>query len=245
MPLALAIFLILAVPSTAWAQPPARDTPHIRVTGIAITSVKPDFLEWKVGVSDRADQSTQAKAENDRKIAALLALRDLLNIAPDDIEAGTVSVQRARKKNPLTNQWEDHGYRVTRTVVIRQRDLKQFDAFLSAFTSENHAVSMTPRVTAAAAIRRETELKALDHAKEKAAAWAHRLGAELAEPLQISRPGDSFDDYEHGSAFGDIEAGDANGAGYVPGDIRFVEEIEVVFALAPAEPVDSGGGRDE
>jgi uncharacterized protein YggE len=177
----LASGLVVAGAVMAGEEKPVRS---IAVTGTVETTAAPDLVVWTISLSDEDKNIREAKKRSDQKVQSVIALRDRLGIADGDLETGYVSVQREYESNPPQ---KFKGYVVTRSVTIRQRDLKRFDEYLDTFiSSADMEVSFRFESSRMQDVRAETRLKAVQAAKDKAEAMALAVGAMVGRALTIN-----------------------------------------------------------
>jgi Protein of unknown function (DUF541) len=106
-------------------------------------------------------------------------------------------------------------------VVVRQRDLERFDQFLEKFVvTAQPEVDFEFQSSRIQEIRAETRLKALQAAREKAAALAKTVGAKLGRVLKTD---------EHVPVFAGVGGGGGAGGG-------------LALGLDPGFQADSPGG---
>ena len=180
----LGSILTLGNVAVAGEEKPIRS---ISVSGTVETKTAPDRIVWRISLTDTNKNLREAKKTNDEKVKAVVALREKLGIAEGDLETGHVNVRREYERS-------QHGYRgdfkhfvVTRSVTIRQCDLKRFDEFLDALVSSAEMeVGFSPESSRLHEVRAETRLKALQAARDKAAAMARVVDAKLGPVLTVN-----------------------------------------------------------
>ena len=95
----------------------------------------------------------------------------------------TAKLDRAIKSG---NRTQVRHFQVTRQATIRQRDVKRFDEFLSAFVEvDDVEVSFHFDSSRRLELRDETRVKALEAARDKARTMTSVLGAKLGQVLTI------------------------------------------------------------
>ena len=229
----LALVFILGIP--AWAQEgqPART---ISVSGTVETKTAPDLIIWRITLMDTGSDLRKAKRKSDEKVTAIVALREQLEIGAGDFQTGHVSVRREYEKDERGNRTDFKHFVVTRSVTIYQRDLKRFDEYLDTLVAgAEMEISFSFDSTRRHTVRRETRLRAMETAKDKAAAMAEVAGAKLGPVLTIS---------EHGPGGGRSGMGLSNNSilhstssvdiateRFVPGAISIKESVYATFAL--------------
>ena len=224
--------------AAAETQPPSRT---ISVSGTVETKVAPDHVVWTIGLSDGDRRLLDAKRKNDLKVEAVLALRKKLSIADGDLETGGLNIQRDYERTPQGNQGPFKGFIISRTVTIRQRDLKRFDEFLDALVSSAEMeVGFSLESSKVADVRVETRLKALEIAKNKAAAMAKVVDAKLGRVLEVSEDTSrggwgSWSPYSNyaANAFAGpaTPAPDVGSDRFVPGNITLSVTVHATFEL--------------
>ncbi|MEM1027899.1 MAG: SIMPL domain-containing protein [Planctomycetota bacterium] len=209
--------------------------PHIEVTGTAVTKVMPDYIQWSLSLEAINMDPAEAKLEVDRTVANLLQVRDELDIAVEDFETGAASVFRETRYNRRTESEDFLGYKIVRQITIRQRDLDQFDAFLTAFAREGQTFSMSIRSSEQEKIMRETRIEAVKAAKAKAQELAEVLDVQLGMPLRIDASATRPRPTEISNRIM-IESGNAVGTNvsFTPGAIEIRVQVQATFELLPS-----------
>ena len=128
----LALGLTLLANSAAAADDDKRS---ISVTGTVETKVAPDEIVWRISLSATDTNLAKAKARSDEQVKSVVALRDKLRIAEGDLETGTMSVNREYERDARGMRGNFKGFVVSRSVTIRERDLKRFDEFLDTLVA--------------------------------------------------------------------------------------------------------------
>lgn len=181
---ALAIVCGLGAVASAAQPEPLRS---ISVSGTVETKTAPDLIVWRIVLTDTDKSMRKAKGKNDAKIESVIALRGKLGVGDGDIETGSVRIRRVYENDERGNRGAFRHFAITRSVTIRQRDLKRFDEFLDALVSSaDMDVSFSFQTSRLHEIRAETRLRALRVAKEKAEAMAEAVGAELGRVITIN-----------------------------------------------------------
>ena len=179
--------LLSLLPLSSLAAQESYPIRTISVTGTAVVKTTPDVIIWRIQlVNDGADLH-KAKRSNDTKTERLFDLRGELDIADGDLETGHVNVRRVYKRDQKGNRTEEFDYfRVRRSIMIRQRDLKRFDEFLERFVATSEMeVNFDFRSTRESELRNETRIMALQVAKEKAQKMAEVVDAKCGKVITI------------------------------------------------------------
>lgn len=158
----------------------------ISVSGTAVTRVVPDLAVWRLTVTGRDQALETATKKADEQLRAILALREGLGIASDDLQTGYLGIEKEYRRDQHGNRGDFLGFVVTRVVTIRQRDLKRFDEYLTRLVAAADVeVAFSFDTTRREEIRAETRLEACLAAREKAAAMTKVLGAGLGKVLTL------------------------------------------------------------
>ena len=185
--LALGIVLALGARTALAQQTPVRS---ISVSGTAETHTAPDLVVWRISLTDTGVNLLAAKALSDQKVAAVLALREGLGIAEGDIETGHVSVRREYERGQHGQRGDFKHFAVSRSVTIRQRDLKRFDEFLDALVSSAEMeVNFDYEASRMHEVRAETRIRAVRAARHKAVAMAAVADEKIGRALTINEHG--------------------------------------------------------
>lgn len=183
MPLLIAVVLLSGGCAHAQTDELVRS---ISVSGTMQTKVAPDLVVWHIRLSDSHEKLSEAKQANDKNVRAILGLREQLGVKEGDISTGTLNIRKEYHEDERGRPLDFKGFRVYRSVTIRQRDLKRFDEYLGAFVaSADLEVSFSFESSTIHEVRAETRLKALKIARDKARAMAEVVDAKLGEVLTI------------------------------------------------------------
>lgn len=209
----------------------------ISVAGTAVTRTMPDTIVWRVSTGDFDRDLVSAKESSDRKLKAILGLREQLKIDKEDLETGHLSIRREYEYDERGHQKAFKHFAVTRSVTVRQRDVDRFDEFFSKLVSSAEMeVNVNFESSRLHELRAETRLKALRIAQEKAEAMVKELGAKLGEVIRIDehRPtGQPFSPMSNAAFFDAGSAPDVDTAGgtFAPGAIEVRVTVYVTFAI--------------
>jgi uncharacterized protein YggE len=158
----------------------------ISVSGTASVQVPVDVIVWTLVIADSDRDMLAAKRRNDERVRAVIGLRTELGLKAGDVETGQVSIRREFEQDEQGRQGAFKHFTISRAIVVRQRDLEQFDLFLEKFVATAQPdVTFEFQYTRIQDARAETRRKALQAAQEKAAALARVVGAKLGRVLRI------------------------------------------------------------
>ncbi len=158
----------------------------ISVSGTVEWKIVPDCILWTISLADADKNLHKAKEESDRRIKSVVALREKLSLDDGDLETGPVRIRREYERDEHGRSGEFKYYLISRNVIIRQRDLNRFDEFFEKLVgSTDMEVSFDFESSQLHEVRADMRLKALQVAKDKAAAMANVVGAKLGQVLSI------------------------------------------------------------
>jgi len=180
----VAIAIALVGTTLATAQSPDRRT--ISVSGQAELRVVPDEVVLTLGIETHDRELDTAKAENDARANALLAVTESLGIAKEHVRTDYLNIE---PQYDHSNRWREFlGYIVRKTVVITLRDVDRFERLLteSFGAGANFVHGVDFRTTELRKHRDKARALALAAAREKAEAMAKELGQSVGKPRLIS-----------------------------------------------------------
>ena len=232
--LILGLMFILGNVAHGQEEKPIRS---ISVTGTIETKTAPDQIVWRISLTDTDMDMRKAKALNDERIKSVVALRQKLGVGEGDFETGSVSIRRDYERDQMGRRGEFKGFIVSRSVTIRQRDLKRFDEFLDSLVSSTEMeVSFSFESSRIQEVRAETRLRALQAAKDKAAAMADVVGAKLGRVLTINEHAPGYggqnplsnSSYNYGQSTPSVDLATDK---FVPGAIPVQVSVYTTFEL--------------
>lgn len=235
---ALIVALLALLPASA--QTRADDvTRSVKVTGTTIAKVMPDTVIWTVNVTSTDANLKLAREENDETTREVLALRERLDIDAQDVQTGSLYIQKIYERDRSGNRGAFRHYQFRRTIRLRQRDTENFDDILQMLTgTKNIEASYSLESSDYHKIRRETRLKAVAVAKEKAAEMTELLDAKLGHVLTIDESvagKNSFHTphFASNSAYisGTPAQPDDVGGTFAPGAIEIRVSVDIEFAI--------------
>jgi uncharacterized protein YggE len=217
------------VPTSA-SQQPART---ITVVGLGRVSLVPDIARINVGAEARASTVSEAKAEVDRQIAAIVAALREMGVAQEDIQTSHYSIHYERdpmlptvREGPM--QEAQGGYRVSSMLRVTVRDVEEagdvLDAVVDAGANQVYGVTFT--VSDDGRWQSEAREEAMADAVARAQELARLANVELGEVLSVSE------------GFGSAQvpmpmmaAERAMGGGIAPGELELGTQVQVIFAI--------------
>jgi uncharacterized protein YggE len=188
----LYLFVIGLLAVSATAQQSVEGFPTVKVKGTAEVFVVPDEVTFAAKVEKTAKTLAAAKAAHDTAMAKLLATARRFVTDEKDIKTDFLSVAEHYKRvrsetspSDYTNVFD--GYKVSRSITIKLRDVSKFEEALSALIEAD--VSDIGRVTFGTSEMRkhkdEARANAIVAAREKASALAARIGQTIGKAVSI------------------------------------------------------------
>jgi uncharacterized protein YggE len=157
----------------------------ITVSGEAEVRVVPDEVVLTLGVQTSDHDLGVAKAENDRRVEAVLAAAELHGVEREHLRTDYLQIEpRYRDRY----QGLDFlGYWVQKTIVVQLRETGEFEELLSAVleAGANFVHGIDFRTTELRQHRDRARSLALQAAAEKAEAMAAELDHRLGQPRSI------------------------------------------------------------
>ncbi|MCB9858182.1 MAG: SIMPL domain-containing protein [Phycisphaerales bacterium] len=209
--------------------------PHVSVYGTAVTQVAPDLLRWSLRVSNKgADLQKVAEAHAATMSNLLVFLK----------EKGIKEEKTQTTDMCFEENWEYrdnsrvmNGYIAITYVSFEMTDLNAYrNMWISLAGMKYVSISdVSLDVSTRIQVQNETRKKALLAAREKAAAMAQTLGAEIGEPLAIEEIQDAFgiwnamsNSVAYDEAPGGGEKGTPLSLGQIPVEVRVKVEFRIV-----------------
>ena len=183
------VAILVGQPALAPAAPP---TPTVSVTARGQASVVPDMIEIRLGVSTQAPQLADAKRDNDKKTAAVLAVVKKFDVPKDDIELN-VHISPVYEDRRSAELPKLQGYRIDRSIEIRLRDFSKVEPLLSDALAAgvNEVAGLEYQSTKHRENQAQARRLAVEMAKEKATQLAGLSGLKLGKAIQISEEVDT------------------------------------------------------
>lgn len=226
------VVAMLLMSHTAVAQLGKSDPPSILVYGSVEIEEEPDYVTWRVTVTDHHANALTAKQNNDKRFDALLKIGKDLDIAKQDTIKGHVSIIKRTEYNKEKERYEFKDYEVKRTLVLMQRKMDELDEMLEALAQAGVEFKMSYESSRLDKLKREARLKAVAVAREKAVEMADELGQRIGRPLRV-RELDGMSAFDLDDALGNtsIRHVDGKEVGVRHGAISVLCAVEVEFML--------------
>jgi uncharacterized protein YggE len=235
------LFVLLALPFSAFAQTGLPSQPYLYVTGQAAIEKPADIAFLHFDVVARNAEQTKANQDVQAKAKKILALLDERKITKADIIAEDLKSDPQYEETNSGKHSKIIGYRVTRSFNVKVHDLPAFgklvDELLAIagveFSNINGSLSDEKQV------QEELWEKALADARDRAEKTARVLGVKIDSVFAASRVAFPRIAVE---MFGspDDEAGRervvVTGAPeYVLGPFSVSENVHVIYLVSPAK----------
>jgi len=167
------------------------DRPTITVTGTAEIMVVPDMADIRLRIVKTDKNLRAAKAQNDAGLAKLLDLIKRFDIAATDVKTDFISVKE--KYDHIKPKAGDEttevfaGYTVSRSIVVRLRDLKRFESFFSDVIESgvNDVSDVAFQTSELRKFKDQARTGAIKAAREKAEAIAKEIGQTIGKAVSI------------------------------------------------------------
>lgn len=185
--------LILAclIATPAYAQEAFHRT--ISVSGEGKVEAVPDRAVLPVTVESKDRKLAAAKADNDKKTAALLAVAAQYKIPKEKIKTQGVYISPQYRWEQKTNKQIFDGYTVSRSVQITIDEMEQAEKVIASLTEAGIDQVQGIQFTFAnpEALEAEARKNAVADARAKAESLVAAAGAKLGKVLSISTNGDA------------------------------------------------------
>ncbi|HYC88025.1 MAG TPA: SIMPL domain-containing protein [Thermoanaerobaculia bacterium] len=183
-----ATFLLLAATvAVAQQAPPPQIVDTVTVLGTGRSNVKPDRFVFNVGVQTVGPTVEDAVAENNRRVAAVIAALKKAGAQDKDIQTSqfTIYPQQDYQEGRLPRIL---GYQVSNTVTVRSEKVGDAGRFLGVAVGAgvNHSSGINFEVSDPARGREQGMRAAFEDARAKAALLAQAAGRTLGTALMIS-----------------------------------------------------------
>lgn len=190
-------FVVIVIAGAGWAvaqEPAVRMPPHVRTTGEATVTARPDRAQIDLGVVTQADTSQAAVQQNAQKLETTLArLRQLLG-AGADIKTISYTVTPNYRYPTQGGEPTITGYTATNIVRVTLDDLTKVGNVIDTATQggsnriQNLRFMLKDEAPVKAQALREAALKA----RASANALAGALGLNVVRVLSVAEGGSAI-----------------------------------------------------
>lgn len=215
-------------PAPATGSESAATPRTITVVGTGNVSLVPDVAVINVGAEVRADTVSEAKAEVDDQMAAIMAALKQMAVDEKDIQTSHYYIHyEERVPMPVVQEGpvgeSQNGYRVSSMLRVTVRDVEKagevLDAVVEAGANQVHGVTFT--VSDESKWQGQAREKAMADARARASELAGLAGVELGELISVSEV--------IGSVPMPVAMG--GGGGIAPGELELSTQVQVTFAI--------------
>jgi uncharacterized protein len=214
----------------------------IYVSGDAEVRVTPDEVVLTFGVESTNADLAAAKADNDTRTAAVMALAEKYGLQPDQARQDFINVE-PRYDDATARLLVN--YVVSRTIVFTLKDVSKFEDLLSdaIAAGANYVYSVDFRTTELRKYRDQAREMAIKAAREKADALAKAVGQSIGAAININEVSNNWWGwYGYRGSMGanavsqnvaGAPSGGASGSisGFAPGQITVSASVNVTFQL--------------
>ena len=234
----IATTLILAI--TAFAQN-ATERPLITVSGQAEVRVPPDFVVFTLEVESLDKDIVAAKNKTDNSVKEVLSIARRNDVKTEDVQTSYISVEPKYNTDDIDSdvrpriKREFLGYEVSKTVVVRLKDISKFDALLSDVlrAGVTRVRNVEFRDSQIRKHKDQARAMAIKAAQEKAIALAREIGQSIGPAYSITEGGGTFSDNNARQNFSTSVSGSFSDedSAIAPGLISVSAQVQVSFRL--------------
>lgn len=172
----------------------ANDRPLITVSGQAEVRVPPDEIVFTLSVESVDRDMLLAKNKTDASVREILAIARRSNIKDEEVQTSYISVEPRYNVDDLdyeqrrTVKREFVGYRVSKTVAVRSREIPRFDGLLSDFLKAGvtRVTNVEFRNSQIRKHKDQARAMAIKAAQEKARLLAGEIGQSIGPAYSIT-----------------------------------------------------------
>jgi uncharacterized protein YggE len=239
---AVVSLLVVLLGRSAVAQGDALSIPHVTVNGTAITEVVPDRLNWAIEVKNTGLELPKVAETHSKSVAAVLGTLKTHGVPDKDVQ--TAQMEFSENRVYRRNEYVKEGYQAVTNIAFKLSELAKYKviwqslAGLSGVSVNGASFDHSNRIN----LNKETRVKALKAAKEKAEAMAEVLGAKIGEPLAVAEDLSVSDSFRGSNTYTGLNTAQAivspaqgeNGESLAPGSIPITIRVRVTFRLLNA-----------
>jgi uncharacterized protein YggE len=218
--------------SPAASSSPSQGPPRtITVVGLGKVSVVPDVARVNAGAEANARTVSEAKAEVDRQMAAIMAALLAMGIDEQDIQTSHYSVRYEREPMRMPTEGlpgrNEAGYRVSSLLRITVRDMenagKVLDELVDAGANQVHDVTFA--ASDQSRWQGQARENAMADAKARAGELASLAGVELGAIQSVSEVIGSW------PMPATIVREPGMGGAFSPGEFELSTQVQVAYAI--------------
>jgi uncharacterized protein YggE len=236
----LATTVLLFSVISAEAQGTKSEPRRITVNGEAEVRVVPDIVVVTLGIETSNSDLMAARAENDRRVTAVIQAGQKAGIAAKDMQTDYLNIEPRYDGKTFLGFW------VQKSVVVTLRDVARFESLLTDQLKggANYVLGIEFRTTELRKHRDAARALAITAAREKAVALAGSLAQKVGRPVTIQEGYSGWSSSYRGwwgRGYGQSmsqnvsqaanEGGAASDSPLAPGTIRVNASVTVTFEL--------------
>jgi uncharacterized protein YggE len=228
----LALFAVACSAAEAAPAPQTQALPRtITVIGEGTVRLRPDVAKMNVGVEARANTVSEAKAQVDEQMVAIMSALAEVDVDQADVQTSHYGIYYERESRPAPVEGQStemkDGYLVSNLVLVTIRDVDTagdvLDAVVQAGANQVNGVTFT--VSDESARQSQAREEAMADARSRAEELAALSGVELGEIQSVSEVVGGL-----AVPMMAIERG-MGGGGMTPGELELGTQIQVVFGI--------------
>ncbi|MDB6119508.1 MAG: hypothetical protein JWO08_3289 [Verrucomicrobiaceae bacterium] len=213
-------------------------TPNISVSGTAVTEVRPDQMNWSIEVRNTGLELAKVADKHATVTSAVLTLLKQLGVEDKNLQ--TTEVELGRNVVYRNNESVEEGYFASTMVSFTLTNMAGYkEVWLKLANQSGVSVKgVTLDHSKRIELTKETRIKALHAAREKAIAMAGALDTKVGEVLTISEDIFAGLGRANNMSFNNVaqtvqrtEEADEGGGSMAPGRIPIRVKVNVTFRL--------------
>ena len=200
----------------------------ISVRGEGEVRIEPDEVVFSIGITAIAEVLQTARADHDRRAAALLASMRAFPVDDRDIQTSRLHIRPRYRRGPDGRQSPD-GYEMSQTITVTLRELDRLEPLIGILVESGMDSFSGPhyRSSRQDELEEEATRLALLDALARAGRMAGVLGQRVGEPMQITQEGVAAP-----AMFMEMQAGrSASAPVTAPGEMVVAIRVSVTFRL--------------
>ncbi|MXX05522.1 MAG: DUF541 domain-containing protein [Gammaproteobacteria bacterium] len=213
----------------------AEEMRRISVSGIGEVQVEPDRARVYLNAQAEARSTTEARRLVDEQLNGLAAALEAAGLDEDDLIAGQFTLAPQYDYGGVRRRFL--GYLARRDVQVDVDDLERLNPLLDAALGEGIEgfQFIEYQTSREAELRAQARKLAVADSQRQAEELATAYGASLGPVISINYRNTTSTPYRIGQeqmmGMASFSAQEAASMPYVPGDLSFIDRVEVVFEL--------------
>lgn len=233
---------LLAIPAHAAVVEIEAEGPVIELSIFESVTAEPDLVTIGAGVSTSAPTAVEAMRLNSIEMQRVIDEIKAQGVDEKDIQTTGINLNARYEYNRGTQKNEFRGYQVSNRVSVKLREIEAtgqvLDALVSAGATDLNGPSFSIEDDAAA--KDQARARAVERARQRAAAYAAMLGYDRARVLEISEAIRGRGPVAQVAMRSAMEADVASAPPVQPGMVSTGVSITIKFELVEDEAGDAG-----